>query len=346
MDLKVFTIVVTCIIISLGLASLYGANQIMYAESYSKAILRGHDLVGKQRVLQIEYALQYGKDIRKFYNMKNNMNQIVESLPGVNDIEIYGIDGELLYDAFEERKNNNINEIFMKKNKRMDDRDEGLYHTLVIPIKEKNKKIIANMIINIEKKVIEDDIRVHLNELGIQFYLFTFASISLVILLLSRINFDFTIRRNRKHFVYMLILMTIGMMVLFNSYILIDTSKALMYSFEEIGDWICSIIQNDINEIINKGVRIDEIHDLNGWLEQISSQLPEIDNLFVDSDNKVQAVMSNDFINKQVNEMILNGVIIGIGCIFVQIIFARCIFKLEEKIYKTTEVKEGKSYEK
>lgn len=342
MDLKAFTIVVACIIILGGLVLSYSSNQIMYEDSYSEAILQGHLLVAKQSVLQIEYALQYGKDIRNFYNMKNMMNQIMESLPGVNDIEIYGLNRELIYDGFEDRKNNDVDNIFTKFNEReVNYISDDIYYTLLIPISEKDGSIIAKMVINIEKKVIDDDVGLYINQLGIQFYLFSIGGIILVILLLGRMKFDFTFQRNKRSFMLMLILVSVIIIIAFNSYILISTSNSLINSFEKIGDWICSIIQNDINRILNKGVSIDKINDLNGWLEQISSQVPEIDNLFIDSDNKVQAVMSKVFINKQINNMIINGFIIGIVCIFIQIIFAKWIFKLQRTIYKDVKMKEG-----
>ncbi|MGI6778025.1 MAG: hypothetical protein ACOX7R_08430 [Acetivibrionales bacterium] len=338
-EFKTYIIILLSIVICIGLFLSYSINQRMYRESHINAMIRGYKLAARQGVLQIEYALKYGKSIQNFYNMDSILRQVSDSAPEIDNIHIMQKNGQTLYSLYDSNRNNNTNLSILLNNAANEEipyfEDGGLYY-ISVPILDAKENLAAVMVISLENHVLNDEVSLYEKEYGIQLILFQLGGLIIIIFVSTRIRLEHN--KKRSFFIFTLALCIIAIFILgvFNAYLLYITRDSLFYSIEKIGEWLCSIIQMDINKVLHKGVTIDRIHDISGWLEEISSTVPEIRNLYINQQNEVQAVMSQAYIDDRAKKIIGSAAFIIAICVLLQVLIIK-LFSIIDKKYLQTE---------
>jgi len=334
-ELKTYIILLSCIIVCLGLFLSYSVNHKLYKESHIDAMIGGYKLAARQGVLQIEYSMKYGKSIEHFYNMDSILRQVSDSIPEIDNIKIVSENGEVLYSLYKKDNGISIDELIK------DAMDEGTnyikekdYYYVSIPIKDAQGSMQALMSISIKDHVLNNEVTVYEKEYGVQFLLFALGSIIIIVFVTTRISLGSGTKKRYFVIAVALVVLTVLILGIFNGYLLYMTKYSLTYSVEKVGEWLCSIVQMDINRVLSKGVTINRIYDISGWLEEISSSVPEIKNLYITDQNDVQAIMSQLYIQKRTNIIIVSAVFIIIACILLQLSVAKLFMFIDDKYIK------------
>ncbi|MGN1341298.1 MAG: hypothetical protein ACI4WS_13480 [Oscillospiraceae bacterium] len=63
---------------------------------------------------------------------------------------------------------------------------------------------------------------------------------------------------------------------------------------------IVMALHNDLDSLVDKGISVNRIYDLNSWLMESCRQIPFIDNLIYDKNYKISAVLVSDYSANQV----------------------------------------------
>jgi hypothetical protein len=320
-DIKAFIIVISCAVICAGMFFSYSRISDKYKESYVNAMVRGYELAAGQGVLQIEYAVKYGKQLDNFYNMDNIIRQVADSVPSINNIKVINEKGEVCYSLYED-KNWKANPLELVKLAGGDSgqpyiNQEGFYY---IPqrIEDKTGNLVGALVLNLKKDILEDGPSGFNKEYSLQLLIFFAAAIILVIAIVSRLKMGEEGKSLPVSSIIAVVLLSFLLTGIYNLYMIYITSDQLRSSTEQISSWVCSIVQLDIDNVLRKGATIDLIYDINGWLERICSSVPEIKNLFLDNDNKVNAIISQSYIQQRVNDVIKTGALVIFAVMTVQ----------------------------
>ena len=97
---------------------------------------------------------------------------------------------------------------------------------------------------------------------------------------------------------------------------------------------IVMVMQNNLDTIVEKGVSINRIYDLNSWLLNSSKSVPYIENFIYDKSYKISAIPNEDktiFVFTYIVTMILTIAILVLALLAICIIF-RIICKVSSKL--------------
>ncbi|MDE7234940.1 MAG: hypothetical protein K2N29_07810, partial [Ruminiclostridium sp.] len=74
---------------------------------------------------------------------------------------------------------------------------------------------------------------------------------------------------------------------------------------------ITMTLQNDLDTVTEKGISAGRIYDLNSWLFESSRRIPFIENMIYDKNYKISAIVSEEYMRKQMVQygMILVGIV-------------------------------------
>lgn len=329
-EFKTFLIILSGIVVCLGLFFSFSVNVKLYKESHINALSEGYKLAGEQGANQIEYALRYGKNIAYFYNMNGILRQIMDSAPETDNVEIIDRNGRTLYSLYQSSDLNADEVMEAATGKGTPYIDAGSFYYIPVPIIGADNNTDALMVIRVKSHVLNEEVSAFEREYGMQLLMFAAGGLILIIICIARIKLN----TKRKLVVYSVILgvMTLIILGVFNGYSLYMTEDSLRFSIDKIGNRLCSIAQMDINRVLGKGVTIDRIHDISGWLEKISSGVPQIRNLYINEQNEVQALMSQSYIQERARKIAGNAVYIITGCVFLQVLITTGLVSINNKL--------------
>lgn len=249
---------------------------------------------------QIEYELDSGKSLENFYNMDNTLKGVKKCSFYIRGAYIVSNEYKILYyttdddeapldrvAVFSSEQNNLYSYLFDSENER---------YILSLPIYENGNFLSGLMVFSIDSSFTVNMLENMQTE---NFYtsicaaaLFIMAGIALII------------RQKKKYRFWrdMILIITVilcstllvnGGLMIVRYYI--NENDAITQSVSKI----VITLQSTLQEVVDSGVSLDKIYDLNTWLVSFCRQIPYIDSVNYDNHYNISAVMSSNYIQVQ-----------------------------------------------
>ncbi len=300
---------------ALGFNALLGLNSL--EKLYVDSIVSEYNVIGKDLQRTIERSLRFGKDIKNFLGIqtildKTKLNLMKQIHVGNNklsplatsdiSVSIAMADKSILYST----DNNSLpkqifRKIFINDNTKTTENEISFVklqnkYFLVIPIHKGLKKhITAFIIIKFSETQVKELLTNILHQNIFLIGMILLVGIILLIIFLNYINLDYSVMENfpkKRIFVILFCIIIISQMV----FIGINTYKFKNYYLKiniEKTSSILTLLKEDIEYFINKGLPIDKLKKMDVMLEKIISSTPELDNIII-ADNNGKALYMAD----------------------------------------------------
>lgn len=267
-------------------------------KSYVESTLSGYSIGAAQTVSKIEYAVKYGKRLDNFYGISTIISELSSNIDGIDEIKIFSKNGNVIYShKGEERADLTKNEIITIKTIKTDG-NSLIYikklnnYILYLPIVNRRTLEIDGVLsIYISGNIFEDLIKpASRNSLRLLAVISPIAVILLIILLsvIPLFNEDKSISKVRLITVLLSIVSLTQISYGIGGYFLFkDTYSDITKKSSFI---VLEFVKQDINSVIKKGITINELGNINSWLNDIKGRNSIVDALALkDSNNRIIA---------------------------------------------------------
>lgn len=265
MKIKRDRVILTIILMGIGMI-LFSAtlNTMSYRKLQADTVAHAGILNTTSAVRKLNYALSFGKPINKFYGLDGVMEGITRLSYDINGVEI--IDGneervEAIGDIDEPVRRTTPDEEYVI-------RSDGLYAFVDFDGGE--------IVLKFDKGSIEASTKEYMG------YIFRISSYVMLGVVISAFLFCFihgggelSVKRMR---VSSIIILVVSQCVL-GALAMARVDAAFSDSMNRIAVMTARSVENDINEVINKGVKYEEISGLDEYLDDLAQNIPELDRL-------------------------------------------------------------------
>ncbi|MFO7819474.1 MAG: MFS transporter [Halanaerobacter sp.] len=298
--LQITFVLTTMLLVLIVLSFSTFLNVNSFEQNYAESLTSTYKVIGGQGVRKIEYAVEYGKELDKFYGIKEILTEIKDDSKHIEQARIVLPDGEISYNLAGRVNNKELSSAlkgqinFAESDKEYKTiLEEGKYH-LLIPIRDETNQYLGSLELIFPKRVIEAQTRVYLEQI-IKFSLIL-ALIVLVALLFAvwRMNPLDDDGALRKKFIILMILVILGATQLAYGFVNYKIFKrAYIDITRENASAAVQTIKDDVNSVLEKGVIYDELYQFKDWLTDIVDEVPEIDQIYLtDTKDRVMVTTS------------------------------------------------------
>lgn len=271
------------------------------SDTYSEIIFTRLAVEAQTYTREIEYGLQNGKSLDRFYGVENILGEVRRGYSYTNGVYILSAECKLLYESADEEvaTPTRIREIpegsdavYAVYNDARRDR-----YLISVPIRGRGETPDGYMVLSVDRMAIENTMEDSRRENIIQT-----AVTATLVYLCGVILLIHTCRDRQKLLGGACRTAAVSLC----GYILLDgglSAYKLLVRIESIiqqsVSGIVMAMQVDLDAVGEKGVAFNKIYDLNDWLLDSSSQVPYIDTLIYDKNYRISAVISEDYIITQ-----------------------------------------------
>ena len=282
-----------------------GFNGIINMDSFKKSVtesmVAGYNVTGGEAVRKVEYAVKYGKPLENFYGINDLLKEVKEISTGIDDVQVINTDGKVLYALANETVGTSLDSSLLAKSLFTGDTvksaytlKNGSYH-LFMKISDRSGAQIGSLVITFGEEIIKEKSD-NLRQNSISVVLFFGLIAALVfILYFNRVKlFDDggEIRRKKITVVIVCVLTTAQLISTFVNIVILRNEYVDMLKANT--NLTASIVQKDINQVIEKGVTYEEVYDVEAWMKKIIQNVPQLEKIYIsDSDGKVLKSTSN-----------------------------------------------------
>lgn len=274
------------LIVTMGFTG--GLNIFSFRQNYTTSIVRNYALIGQEAVRKIEYALKYGKDIGNFYGIKDILGEIAYHTEGNSKAGIIMPDGKMLY-AFAESDKKEIDWCtLLEKGKSSSSEGDISYfsilendsHYVFLPIREGQTETIAYLAIVFDDELVWSKTEIYINRLLLYLISLTLlAGIIFAALLWRGRVFSFDESKNKKSLLKT-VLILVGIIQIGYGFLNYQIFKEGYLSLaEENVATMSGILQQNIGDVVEKGVPYDKLYGLDNYLQTIDDSMPEINGI-------------------------------------------------------------------
>lgn len=272
-----------------------------FKKNYTNSLVGSYSVAGGEAVRKIEYAVKYGKPLTNFFGMKEILSEVIENSPDMEEVQIAIPDGRIAYAAEGDVENRYLSEQLQFNRKAFEDekgqlktatmKNNGMYHVF-LPLKDVDGGWIGSLDMVFSENVVNLRAEQYLEKTT------TFMLLLAVIMsiLLAVILFRFPIVNDIGE-IREKLLLTIVLSALAISQISYAASNIFMFrdAYSDIAKentrLTAQILQKDINKVVEKGVPLTELYELDLWMDKVINSLPEIEGIYV-NDNTGKPIYS------------------------------------------------------
>ncbi|QGT99858.1 hypothetical protein SYNTR_1265 [Candidatus Syntrophocurvum alkaliphilum] len=330
---KVLLVVFGLIVIIMSFTGF--VNYISFANNYNESLAKTYAVAGNEKVREIEYALKYGKPIDNFFGMHETLEELTEVIADVDDIKIVTPNGAILYDLEgfvidkhipDELINAAVfNEGLVDENLSYKIFQNQTY--VFIEINDYNSHHVASLVMVFPQDIflqLDSPLTMQLVTYLILIAVIVLGLLSIIFLKTRLVHKDNTINKKRFLIVFIAI-MGIAQMLYssVNYHVYHNAYNDMAYTSKE---FIVSTIDNNIENIYSSGLSLDNIEGFESYIESIKTSLPQIDEiglvtkgeseLQLTSANKVDVLVSYDYIDQQMFRILLDMITVLIISVF------------------------------
>ncbi len=302
-------------------------NYMTFAGNYNKSMVKTYAVAGNEIVRKIEYALFYGKPINNYYGMNDTLKELKDIIPNLENVNIISPNGNILYNLNGFVDEGKINVSLFKtaafeEGTLSDSLSYKSYEDKVhifIKIND-SKQHVANLYM-----VFPADIFMQMNSyLTKQLFAYLLIIMVLTLVALSIILYYSKLFKENdsldKKKVLITLIVVIALAQLLYSginYHLFKHSYINMANSSKI--FAEMIIEKNLDSIYEKGLSLENTNGWEDYLTTISVNLPLIKNINLVSNNKINIIIDNAYIVKQMHKIILDMLTVLVISIFFMI---------------------------
>lgn len=302
-----FFIVSTMVVLIIVLAFTGGLNIATFKKNYTSSLVRSYTVVGGETVRKIEYAVKYGKPLSNFYGMKELLAEVVQNSQDIKAVKVVLPDGKIAYDlngtvSNEDLPNELIKEVNFKENSDGIQYISELYHSeyhTFLPLRNREGEWIGSLDLIFDEGIVEMHSNKYLkSNLEFMIVLALIAALILVFLF-------FKIRTiNDKGEILEKRILLIVLCVLAVSQVVYAVNNIFMFrnAYNSIARAntavTAKIIEKDISKIVEKGIELESLYEIDVWMDKVISVLPEIEGVYIEDDNE-KIIYTSGYVTKE-----------------------------------------------
>jgi len=273
----------------------------------------------RQYISQIEYGIKYGRQLDNFYNMSETLSRIQQCSSYIEGAYIVSKDYKLLYQSGLKAENLRLSlpkqyQPESGKPYMVERRDNAYY--VITPIRGAQNQIEGTLILCISGNVVTNVVSEFTAQNRTQSGLIALEMIGIALLAVWRLN----PQDKKKLLAKLMKVLSVCLIVA----LLIDSGVVLTRYYQianeatrQTADKMAQAIQSDVDNIINKGVSLERVYDINSWLEKKSSEVGIVTSLTIDENHKITANVSKSYINAFLWKTVWPLVLLLIFCVVI-----------------------------
>ncbi|OEF97130.1 MFS transporter [Desulfuribacillus alkaliarsenatis] len=351
---KALFLVVCVLIVVMSFAGF--ANYMTFTDNYNNALANTYAVPGQEFVRSIEYALVYGKPIDNYYGMNDTLRALQEIVPEAEEVYIVSPQGRILYDkngfvrdgiiAADLTKTATFQESSIGENRSFIFYQEQAY--LFVGINDHTQQLAASLLMIFPREqFVQWD-----SEVSMQLGLILVVIVSVIMLILTviffRTNWISGAEKLNKKRMLLVFLTLLGVALITYSG---ANYKLFQEAYEDMAqtssDFVQYIATNNLENILDKGLTLEDITGFDNYLATIRDSLPQIETV-EEVRGAVNVTISGSYIKQQLNRILLDmGTVTVISVFFmVEMTLLVIVLLAREKIKDkavTTEISHGMS---
>ncbi|MFD2673208.1 MFS transporter [Marinicrinis sediminis] len=278
---SLFAIYMSLVVVVLAFTG--GLNIASFQQKYKESLVSGYAVAGQESVRKIEYAVKYGKPLSNFYGMDEVLASTKELNETIEETRLVLPDGTIRYTDAGKTTGTSLPAELAERLKDETGTDEvlsaelaGKYH-IYLPVKDRSQADIGYVELVFDESVVTTRTNAYLWKLVR--YLAIVASIAVIVglLFVLRVRLLDEAGRIRKKRIFVSILVSLSMMQIVFGYLnyhLFD--QAYQDITRESMVQTSQIVKKDIDSVLQKGVPLDQLYEIEPYLQQTMKTVPVI----------------------------------------------------------------------
>lgn len=280
----IFFLAITVIV--LGFTGLLNISS--FNKNITDSLVSSYAVPGRECVRKIEYALRYGKTLSSFYGIEELLHEVKENFPEITKVQVLTPEGEILFDDQGIIRNQYIEHPLMEATFLADSfalksfaytlfNDE--YH-LFLPINDRDNTMEGSLHLAFPKEIISSLTASHTGKLTGYLGLLALAGILALLLLNRFVSFTTPSGEIKRKTFLVTVLLLLGIIQVVFGWLNFNMFRSgYMETARKNSILLSTIIQKDIESVVNRGVPYQKLYNLEGYLERITGTIPEIDSI-------------------------------------------------------------------
>ena len=272
-----------------------------------------------QYITSLEFGIRYGKNLENYYNMDAVLQAVLRTSPYVEGAYIVSNQSVLLYSAGEPMPNPKQMTVLHNTDGALYASDEGQgYAFMFMDISDPDGGVAGTLVVMLNNDIMNRLIESYQSEGRVQSFVVLGEMLLLFILVYTRLT---RAGRRRLGALGLAVLLAVTVLVAQAVDIGIEAVK-LSVKLETITSQsvqkIAQVLQQQVEGVMDKGVGVDDLYDIYGWLDDINEKLDMVQRLDFTEEGKVRATMDSEYLAGRtlsaLGEMALQYLILAAAC--------------------------------
>ena len=304
-------VLVLVVFLSVAMSGYQVVKQSSIRELYEDVTIMRIATEAKQYISQIEYGIKNGRQLENFFNMQETLQGVLGCSSYMEGAYVVSSEAKLLY-----QRGIPADSLHLQVPQEPVDRSENLYTVtedgqyfyLASPIEDSRGKIEGYLIMCIGQHAVTNAVSDYNRQNQIQSIIIALEVLGAAVLLITRVK-----PKGGKSLARRLMLITC---LLVTTSVIVDATMVCTRFYYVVEDTttktankMAQALQSQVDSVVDKGVPMARIYDLNSWLAQNTSELEIVTSLNLDQNNKITAKVSQDYINGFLYLMVSNSII-------------------------------------
>lgn len=272
-----------------------------------------------QYITSLEFGIRYGKNLENYYNMDAVLQSVLRTSPYVEGAYIVSNDNVLLYSAGEAMPSPEQMTILHNTGGALYTSNEWMgYAFMFMDIMDADGSTAGTLVVMLNNDIMNRLIESYQGEGRVQSWVILLEMLLLFILVLTRLTRS---GRRRLGAVGLAILLAVTVLVAQAVDIGIETIK-LSAKLETITSQsvqkIAQVLQQQVEGVMDKGVGVEDLYDIYGWLDDINEKLDMVQRLDFTEEGKIRATMDEEYLAGRtlsaLGDMAVQYLILAMAC--------------------------------
>ncbi len=304
---------------------------------YEDVTFSGISVNANRFVRQLSDGIMNGKRLENFYNVKSILTGIQNSSSYMKGVYIVSDDLNLLYSSgipaeqlnvtVDTTKDFNSGSIYGVTSNEFD-------FFITIPIKGEylnthDRKTEGYVIMCVERAAIDNPISDIISKDLMQTFIVFLYCLLLGIIIIKRLKLD---RTN--------VIMKIGVLICLLTFIsstadaittVVRFQNTMAETALQCANTMSYAVQSEVDSVLAKGATKENLTDLGPWLMKSAEEIPLLDTIYIDSNTKIRAKISESYLNATYMKLSSNFIVLSCSALIVSIIITIVINKVLKK---------------
>lgn len=283
----------------------------------------------RQYVSNIEYGLKNGSELEKYYDMDSELEGICQSSSYIDGAYIVSAKKYLLYQTGVKAIQGVLRVPDKIKGSYAVYRDNGCYF-VVTKINNADNSTAGFLIMRVENSAILNAVADYDRQNQIQSFVIGCEIAGIAVFIIRR-----AVLASKKKPVFYIIKTLSTLLILA---VILDSGVTMIRYYQisndaslQTVDKIAQALQTSLNEVRAKGVSSDEIYDLSGWLDKSKTEMPIVNTITAEKNEKITATVSNAYVLGFLGQSALRQLFLLAGCL----LFCFTVYKVSYYRLKT-----------